>query len=75
MTAKPEIETASHQPAMKPRRVATLLGIYMLPSTLALVRRHRNRSAVVALNVLAGWTVIGWVIALIWSIRRDPSSI
>ena len=60
---------------MKPHRAAGLLGVYMLPATLALLRGHRNRGAVVALNVLAGWTVIGWLIALIWSIRRDPSSI
>lgn len=44
-----------------------LLGLYLVPSGLAL---HRNCSAtpwIVALNVLLGWTLFGWIAALGWA--------
>lgn len=50
-------------------------GIYLLPSILAILTRHRNNGAVIMLNLLGGWTIIGWIIALIWSVDRDPSAI
>jgi len=39
-----------------------LLAIYLLPSIIA--RVNRLRSSVYVINVLFGWTVIGWLIAL-----------
>jgi hypothetical protein len=30
-------------------------------------RRHRNENAVVILNILLGWTFLGWVLALVWA--------
>jgi len=57
-----------------PMRTATIAGIYLLPSALAVARRHRNRSALFLFNLLAGWTIVGWVICLIWAVIRDPSS-
>jgi hypothetical protein len=37
---------------------------------LAEERRHRNLAAIVVLNLLLGWTFLGWVGALIWAIIR-----
>ena len=51
-----------------------LAALYVLPSVVALAKRHRNGHAVVALNLLAGWTIIGWIVALVWAAYRDPSS-
>ncbi len=50
--------------------VLALLGValYLLPSAIAALRHHRDRTAVLALNVLAGWTAIGWLVALVWSL-------
>lgn len=42
------------------------LPIYFLPSLIA--RRKRNALGIFILNFVAGWTVIGWVAALIWSL-------
>ena len=44
-----------------------LVGLYMLPGIIALARHHHQSIAIVVLNVVAGWTVIGWVVALVWS--------
>lgn len=40
---------------------------YFLPATVAGVRRHRNATAILVLNLFLGWTFIGWVGALVWS--------
>ena len=44
------------------------LALYFLPTIIALVRRARNTLAIVLMNIFAGWTFIGWVIALVWSL-------
>ena len=45
------------------------LGAYLAPSIVALVRRAPNTSSVVAVNVLLGWSLIGWAIALAMALR------
>jgi len=41
--------------------------VFFIPSLIALVRSHHNTFSIFLTNLLLGWTVIGWVIALIWS--------
>ena len=47
------------------------LIVYLFPSIIALVRRRRVSSVgwVVIINVLLGWTVVGWVVALSMAFR------
>ena len=40
---------------------------YLLPTLIGFVRRHNSYIAIGILNLLLGWTIIGWIIALIWS--------
>ena len=49
--------------------VAILTGGYMLPWAIAAVRGTRNTWTVFWVNLLLGWTVIGWIVALVMSIR------
>lgn len=49
--------------------VAALFVLYWLPTFLGW--RKRNRRAILTLNLLAGWTGIGWLVALIWALTRD----
>ena len=46
--------------------VILVLGAYFLPSIVAAARKHRNNTAIFFLNLLLGWSVIGWVGALVW---------
>jgi len=46
------------------------LVIYFLPTVIAVLRHHRNALAVFLVNFFFGWTGIGWIIALIWSVMR-----
>lgn len=44
---------------------------YLLPSIVAFNRNHRNKVPIAILNLLLGWTLIGWVVALVWSCLAD----
>jgi hypothetical protein len=44
------------------------MALYFLPTIFALVRRARNSLAIILVNIFAGWTFIGWVVALVWSL-------
>lgn len=41
--------------------------LHFLPTIIALARGHHNGFAIFLTNLLLGWTVIGWVVAFIWS--------
>jgi hypothetical protein len=43
------------------------LVFYFLPWIWAGLRGHHQRSAIAVLNLLLGWTVLGWIIALVWA--------
>ena len=45
-----------------------LLALYFLPALVAKSGRHPNSTAIFALNLLLGWTFIGWVVALVWAL-------
>ena len=44
------------------------LGIYFLPTIIAAFRKHKSIPGIVLVNVFTGWTFIGWIIALVWSL-------
>jgi T4 superinfection immunity protein len=52
------------------------IALYFLPAINAGVRGHQNSGAIFALNLLLGWTALGWIVALVWSLtavtRRAP---
>jgi hypothetical protein len=50
-----------------------LMFVYLLPTFIAAARHTQNRIAIFNLNLLLGWTLIGWVIALFWSLSRDAA--
>ena len=52
-----------------------LAALYFLPTLIALVRVRTNIMAITALNLLAGWTAVGWIIALIWALSSDKPTV
>lgn len=50
-----------------------LLFVYLIPMQVAHFRNHNDRNAISALNVLLGFTVIGWIAALIWSLTSNTT--
>jgi 4-amino-4-deoxy-L-arabinose transferase-like glycosyltransferase len=51
-----------------------LIGMYFLPSVIAGARQHRNSTAIAVLNIMLGWTVLGWVISLVWAFTNPPKA-
>jgi hypothetical protein len=54
--------------------IVTLLTVsffYFLPAVIAYANKRRQREAITVLNLLLGWTVIGWIVALVWSLCED----
>ena len=43
--------------------------IYAAPALIAAWRRHRRAERIALLNLLLGWTVIGWLVLLVWAVR------
>ena len=45
--------------------------MYFLPSIIALARSKRDILAIFLLNLFLGWSVIGWIVALVWALKTD----
>ena len=46
-----------------------LISVYFAPTIILEVRVQRNIVGLVLLNLFAGWTIVGWIIALVWALR------
>ena len=57
--------------AIVPILLISGIFIYLLPSIVAGSRDHRNVMPIVALNIFAGWTFVGWLASLIWSLTDN----
>ena len=49
----------------------SILMFMMVPWVLAIERKHKHRLAIFWLSLLLGWTILGWVIALVWACMDD----
>jgi len=55
--------------------LAIAVIIYFVPLFVASIRNHPNAVAISLLNLFLGWTLIGWVGALVWaSLANKPRS-
>lgn len=53
------------------------LIIYFIPAINGYSKNHRSRALILVVNLLLGWTLIGWVVALAWSAgnaKDDPAT-
>jgi len=50
--------------------IVLIFVLYFLPTLIAFLRQHKNKLAIFLLNLLLGWTVLGWVVSLVWSVMR-----
>ena len=51
---------------------AVMIGLYLIPSIIAQCRRHPKKVRIMLLNILLGWTIIGWLAALVWACTPKP---
>jgi hypothetical protein len=60
---------------MEAMLIFTIIGVlYFIPSIAAKSNKHRNSDAILLVNFFFGWTVLGWLIALIWAFTDNKKT-
>lgn len=49
--------------------IVVALLVYLIPSLISFHRDNENKLTVLAVNALTGWTLVGWVVALVMAIK------
>jgi hypothetical protein len=52
-----------------------LIIVYFLPSWVAFSREKQNLLAIFMVNLIFGWTLLGWGIALVWACLKDEAKV
>ncbi|WP_375123599.1 superinfection immunity protein [Pseudomonas sp. LW8] len=50
-----------------------IMATYFLPSFNAFSRKHPDRWPIFMLDLFLGWTIVGWVVSLVWSVSQITS--
>jgi ABC-type transport system involved in cytochrome c biogenesis permease component len=51
-----------------------ILLAYFMPTIIALLSKKKNTLAILTLNLLLGWTILGWIVALVWAVTKDSNT-
>lgn len=54
--------------------ITVVIAIYFIPTFVARGREHKNATSITVLNLLLGWSIVGWVIALVWAYSAQPEA-
>lgn len=54
--------------------ILPLGALYLAPTIVAAMRRHRQLTPILALNILLGWTVVGWAAAFVWALQAGAEA-
>lgn len=52
--------------------IGSFLGLYFLPTIVATARKVPNAGSVIVVNLLLGWLLVPWVVALAMAARSVP---
>lgn len=44
------------------------LALYLIPAIFATMRSHPAAASITVLNLILGWTLLFWVISLVWAL-------
>ena len=81
---KEAIERASNQPSVPVSKPIDknpsfdwglfffLVALDFIPGIIASSRGHHNSKSIWALTILLGWTLLGWIVALVWALSSTP---
>lgn len=50
---------------------APFASLYFVPTFVAMRRGHRNAVTIGAVNLVLGWTLLGWALALAWALTHN----
>jgi len=66
--------TAHYQGPAGVAVIAALALLYCLPALVAYANRRKHAGAIALLNLSAGWTFLGWILALVLACVPDHSA-
>ena len=46
------------------------IAAYFIPTIIAFKKERDNKVSILALNLLLGWSLIGWVVSLVWALKE-----
>lgn len=49
-------------------------ALYMLPTFEAWKNKHPNLSSITLLNIFLGWSILGWIVAVIWAFKKSETN-
>jgi hypothetical protein len=52
--------------------IMLVLIFYFIPTCIAVARQAKHVMMIFFINLVFGWTVLGWIAALIWGIVETP---
>jgi hypothetical protein len=56
--------------------VVLVIALYILPSIVAATRSEKvNVGSVIVINLLLGWTIVGWIVSLSMAVGNAKQSI
>ncbi len=72
---EPENTTSTNAGQLVSSLLFLAMGVflYFLPTIVAVSRKHQNAAAIAMLNILLGWTFLGWVVAIVWAFTESRS--
>jgi len=50
-------------------------ALYLLPTYEAWKNKHPNITAIALVNVFLGWSLLGWVIAVVWAFKKPEPTV
>lgn len=57
--------------------MAALYAVYAIPATIAVLRPQAAHASlwIVLVDLALGWTVVGWIVCLVWALRARPPDV
>ena len=49
--------------------------LYLLPTYEAWRKKHANLTAIAIINVFLGWSLVGWVVAVVWAFKKPEPAL
>lgn len=49
-------------------------GVYFIPSIIGFSRGHKSKWGIFILNLFLGWSILGWIVSLVWSFSSAKES-
>jgi hypothetical protein len=49
------------------------LSLYCLPTIIVEIRRTEHSASILWVNFIFGWTILGWIVALMWALAEKDS--